>query len=326
MSAMDRVIIIAVVAAIALSGFGTVSGFRSAAAQTAPAQNSAAEPAIHALESRPLAEDIALTKATIALLQAKNFSALRERLDLAIGQLTEDRLRQMSDAFGTGEPASIETISASESHNLRTGEGTSRILLEYGFGSKWVVVDAGIKTKGAEKRFLRLNFFPNSMPLRELNAFHLLGKGTRQYLFLAGWIFAIVMTAYAAYLALRRNAGWRRWVLVLLMPLGLTPTVVMNWNTAQIFIFEALGGAVIPIFAARYPMAFFGKNEALAPYFYISAPLIATAYLIWKGGKGRPASLPAEADQTVLQDGGTRSLFKYLEPNQGGTGADKSAE
>lgn len=69
------------------------------------------------------------------------------------------------------------------------------------------------------------------------------------------------------------------------MPLGLTPTLAVNWNTAQLWVLEVVNnpaGDVIPIFAFRYPMALFGRTEMLVPYLYVSAPLIAFGYLIWQ--------------------------------------------
>jgi hypothetical protein len=66
----------------------------------APAQRSGAELAVPALANEAvsgrLAEDVALTKATISLLQARNFRAIRERLNPAVGEVTDDRFRQMS--------------------------------------------------------------------------------------------------------------------------------------------------------------------------------------------------------------------------------------
>jgi hypothetical protein len=38
----------------------------------------------------------------------------------------------------------------------------------------------------------------------------------------------------------------------------------------------------IPVVAFRYPMALFSRTEVLAPFLYISAPLIALGYLIWQ--------------------------------------------
>jgi hypothetical protein len=232
-----------------------------------------------------LSDDIALTKATISLLAARDFAAVRDRLDPAIGQISDDTLRQMSDLFGASAPTSIETISATETHELRTGDGSSRILLEYALTGKWVVVDAVIKTTAAAKRFPRLFLTTNALPLSELNAFHLFGKGPVQYLFLAGWIAAIGFTGWAMTIAFRRHTGWRRWALIALMPLGLTPTVAVNWNTAQVWVLEAISnsaGSVIPIFNLRYPMALFAYTETHAPFLYISAPLIALGYLIWQ--------------------------------------------
>jgi hypothetical protein len=232
-----------------------------------------------------LSDDTALTKATISLLAAKNNAAFRDRLDPAMGQVSDDKLRQMSDLIGPNEPISIETIWSTETHDLQTGDGNSRILLEYGLTGKWVVVDAVVKTKDASKRFTRLFLTVNALPLRELNAFHLFGKGPVQYLFLAGWIAVIVLTAWAIIIAFRRHTGWRRWALIAAMPLGLTPTVAVNWNTAQVWVLEAVNnpaGQVIPIFAVRYPMALFGRTETLIPYLYVSAPLIALGYLIWQ--------------------------------------------
>ena len=232
-----------------------------------------------------LSDDIALTKATVSLLAAKDTAAVRDRFDPAVGQVSDNTLRQMSDLIGASEPNSIETIWSTEMHNFQTGDGNSRIVLEYGFSGKWVVVDAGIKTEGASKRFYRFFLTANALPLSELNAFHLFGKGPVQYLFLAAWIAAIVFTAGAIIIAFRRHTGWRRWALIALMPLGLTPTVAVNWNTAQVWVLEAISnsaGQFIPIFAGRYPMALFAYTETRVPYLYVSAPLIALGYLIWQ--------------------------------------------
>jgi hypothetical protein len=232
-----------------------------------------------------LSDDVALTKATVSLLAARNTAAVRDRLDPVMGQVSDDTLRQMSDLIGASEPTSIETIWSTEAHNLQTGDGISRIVLEYRLADKWVVVDAVVKTGAASKRFYRLFLTPNTLPLRELNAFHLFGKGPVQYLFLAGWIAVIVFTAWAIAIAFRRHTGWRRWALIALMPLGLTPTLAVNWNTAQVWVLEAVSnpaGHFVPIFAFRYPMALFGQTEILVPYLYVSAPLIAFGYLIWQ--------------------------------------------
>ena len=231
-----------------------------------------------------LSDDIAFTKATIALLATKDFTSVRDRLDSGIGQASDETLDRMSNLFGVSEPASIETISGTETRNLQTGAGNSRILLEYGVIGKWLVVDAVINTQAASKRFTRLYISANNQPLRELNAFHLFGKGPVQYLFLAGWLTVIALTAFAMAIAFRRHTGWRRWALILSMPLGLTPTVAVNWNTAQIWVIEAVSnsaGEAIPIFAFRYPMAMFGHNEIHVLYLYVSAPLIALGYLFW---------------------------------------------
>jgi hypothetical protein len=180
--------------------------------------------------------------------------------------------------FGAGDPTSIETIWSTEAHSLQTGDGNSRVVLEYGLAGKWVVVDAVVRTQGGSKRFYRLMLTVNTLPLKELNAFHL-------FLFLAGWIAAIVLTIWAITIAFRRHTGWRKWGLIALMPLGLTPTLAVNWNTAQVWILEAVSnpsGQVVPIFAFRYPMAWLGHSETLVPYFYVSAPLIAFGYLIWQ--------------------------------------------
>ena len=185
-----------------------------------------------------LSDDIALTKATVSLLAARDFAAVRDRFDPVIGQVSDDTLLQMSDLIGASAPTSIETIWSAEGHSLRTGDGNSRILLEYGLAGKWVVVDVVVKTEAASKRFPRLFLTANALPLSELNAFHLFGKGPVQYLFLAGWIAVIGFTGWAITIAFRRHTGWRRWALIGLMPLGLTPTVAVNWNTAQRWVLE----------------------------------------------------------------------------------------
>jgi hypothetical protein len=204
----------------------------------------------------------------------------------------------MSDLIGTGEPSSIETISETGGHNIKTGDGNSRMILEYTLpGKKWVVVDAVVKTQAASKRFIRLYLTANALPLRELNAFHLFGKGAVQYLFLAAWVATVLLTGWAITIAFRRHAGWRRWALIALMPLGLTPTLAVNWNTAQMWVVEAgINSAVtvVPVFAIRYPMVVFSRTENLVPLLYISAPLLAFGYLIWQRAWSNNKASPAD--------------------------------
>ena len=258
-----------------------------------------AAPAVDAPNAR-ISDDIALTKATISLLAAKNIAAVRGRLDPMIGQVSDETLRQMSDVIGAGTPISIETVWSAETHRLESGDGNSRIILEYGLSGKWVVVDAVIKTETATKRFVGLHFIINALPLSELNAFHLLGKGPLQYLFLAGWIAVITLTALAISAAFRRHRGWRRWALVLLMPLGLTPTFAVNWTTAQMWVLETANNSAVhfvPVLAFRYPMALFAYTEYGTPFLYVSAPLIAFGYLIWHWARSqRRAPLASLAD------------------------------
>jgi len=113
-----------------------------------------------------LSDDVALTKATVSLLAARDIAAVRDRLDPAMGQVSDDTLRQMSNLIGASEPTSIEPIWSTETRNLRTGDGNSRIPLEYGLTGKWVVVDAVVKTQGASKRFYRLFLTTNTLPVR----------------------------------------------------------------------------------------------------------------------------------------------------------------
>jgi hypothetical protein len=246
-----------------------------------------------------LSDDLALVRSTISLLQTGDFATVRGRFDpWVLGVGADESLRRMSDALGHDEPTSVRVISAKETHNVQSGDGSSRILLEYQFGSKWIVADAIVKTVGTDKRLIGLNFAVNAVPLSELNAFHLVGKGAAQYLFLLSWLLTIALTGWAMYLAHRRQSGWRRWLLVTMMPLGLTPAMAMNWNSAQIFILEAFGnpaGYITPIFSIRYPMALLGHTETGAPYLYISAPLLAVAYPVWLWMKRKSQSASAIA-------------------------------
>jgi hypothetical protein len=274
---------VATLTAGALSAGALSAGALSAGALSAGVLTAGAL-AAEAPNSR-LSDDIALTKAVVSSLAAKDTAAVRGQLDPAMGQVADDKLLQMSDLIGASEPTSIETIWSAEGHNLQTGDGNSRILLEYALAGKWVVVDAVVKTEGSSKRFARLFLTSNTLPLRELNAFHLFGKGPVQYLFLAGWIATILLTGWAIIAAFKWHTGWRRWALIVLMPLGLTPTLAVNWNTAHVWVLEAVSnsaGQVIPFFALRYPMALFGYTETLVPYLTLSAPLIAFGYLIWQ--------------------------------------------
>jgi hypothetical protein len=111
-----------------------------------------------------LADDIALTKSAISLLAAKDFTAVRDRLDPKMGPISDETLQKMADVIGASEPISIETVWSTEAHSLETGDGGSRIMLEYGLTGKWVVVDAVVKTQAASKQFTRLYFNINAQP------------------------------------------------------------------------------------------------------------------------------------------------------------------
>jgi hypothetical protein len=237
-----------------------------------------------------LDDDVAMTKATVSLLAARDIAAVRSRLDPIVGPVSDDVLRKLSDMVAANEPTSIETIYADERRNLQTGDGSSRVLLEYAYPGKWVLVDVAIRSKDNQKHFFRLFLTPNGVPLREANRFYFFGKGPAQYLFLAAWLAAIALVGWAIKIAFRRHTGWRRWVLIAAMPLGLTPTLAMNWNTAEMWVTEAINnpaGRAIPIFAVRWPMVMLGRTEFLVPYFMISAPLFAVGYLIWYWRRGR---------------------------------------
>jgi hypothetical protein len=251
-------------------------------AYVAPA--SAADPT----DARLIA-DVAVAKATITLLQSRDFTALHERLDPSIGPLPDDVLARMADPIA-GEAKSVETISSKGRFDLASGNGESQTILEYQIDPHWVVANVVVKTENNIKRVSGLFFSINSQPLRELNVFRLSGKGFAQYAFLAGWIGVIGLTGCAMVLAFRRHSGWRRWALMIVMPLGIGPAAAMNWSNGA---FWTLGGAVTngtasfyPILSVRIPMAWFGMfggAEFGAPYLYMSAPLIAIVYLIWRG-------------------------------------------
>jgi len=239
-----------------------------------------------------LVADVTVAKSIISLLQSRDFTAIRAQFHPVVGPVTDVLLARMADVIA-GEPTSIETISSSGRYNVETGNGNSRTILEYEIGPHWIVADAVVNTENNVKLVSGLHFAVNDKPLRELNAFHLGGKGFAQYAFLACWMGIIGLTGYAMITAFRRQSGWRRWLLIVAMPLGLTPTVAMNWNTAQSWILEAVtvpAGSSFPIFAIRFPMALFGNTETGTPYLYISAPLIAVGYLIWRCLRQAPAA------------------------------------
>jgi hypothetical protein len=243
-----------------------------------------------------LIADVAVAKATITLLQSRDFTALRKRLDPAIGPLSDNALARIADPVA-GEAKSIETISSKGSFDPAARNGESQIILEYQIDPHWVVANVVVKTENNIKRVSGLYFSVNDQPLRELGVFRLSGKGFVQYAFLAGWIGIIGLTGCAVVLAFRRHSGWRRWALIIAMPVGLGPAVAMNWNNAAFWTFGGTvtkgAAAFYPILSARIPMAWFGMfggAEFNAPYLYMSAPLIAIGYLIWRGIDSRTSA------------------------------------
>jgi hypothetical protein len=58
-----------------------------------------------------LMADVAVAKATITLLQSRDFTAVRDRFQPALGPLPDDVLAGMADVIA-GEAKSVETISS----------------------------------------------------------------------------------------------------------------------------------------------------------------------------------------------------------------------
>ena len=236
-----------------------------------------------------LTADVAVAKGTITLLQSRDFTAARKQFHPNTGSLPDDALARMADIVA-GDVKSVETISSRGRFDISPGNSESQTILEYQIGSRWVVADVVIKTENNIKRVSGLYFSVNSQPLRKLNAFRLSERGFAEYAFLAAWIGIVGLTGYAIVLAFRRQSGWRRWALMIAMPIGVGPAVAMNLSNAA---FWVLGGpetrgavSFYPILSARFPMAWFGMfggNEFSVPYLYMSVPLIAIGYLIWRG-------------------------------------------
>ena len=174
-----------------------------------------------------LVADVTMAKATIALLQLRDFISVRERFHPAIGPLSDEVLGHMSGIVA-GETQSIETVSSKGSFGPGTGNRESQTILEYHIGSRWVTANVVIKTENNIQRVSGLYFSVNNQSLKDSNI--LSGKGFVQDAFLAGWSGTIGLTGYAMILAFRRHSGWRRWVLTIAMPAGFGPAVAMNWS------------------------------------------------------------------------------------------------
>jgi hypothetical protein len=237
-----------------------------------------------------LVADITMAKATIALLQSRDFIGVRERFHPAIGPLSDDVLGRMSGVVA-GETQSIETVSSKGNFNPVAGNRESQTILEYHIGSRWVLANVVIKTENNIQRISGLFFSVNNQPLKDSSI--LSGKGFVQYAFLAGWSGIVGLTGYAMILAFRRHFGWRRWVLTSAMPVGFGPAVAINWSNAAFWTFggsETRGATTFfPIISGRFPMGWFGMfggADFHTLYFYMSVPLIAIGYLAWRSIRG----------------------------------------
>ncbi|MBO0758603.1 MAG: hypothetical protein J2P54_22380 [Bradyrhizobiaceae bacterium] len=101
-------------------------------------------PALAADPTDPqLMADVAVAKATVILLQSRDFAAVRDRFHPAIGPLSDDVLARMADVIA-GEAKSVETISSKGTFATRKN-GESQTILEYQIGSRWIVADVVIK-------------------------------------------------------------------------------------------------------------------------------------------------------------------------------------
>lgn len=240
-------------------------------------------------------EDVARAKHYIALLQAKQFGEIERLMDPSVDESdAHSSLEGMASAIPPGPPLSVKLVGAwrAFSGNLSTHvrARTSKLVLEYHFPERWLVISVLTKEAGGVFTILGMTLDAHSESLEEINSFTLAGRDASDYFLLLSAFAIMLFTIYALVACIRTPMGHGKWFWIPFILIGFGRDV-LNWTT---------GGVTLRLLMIQFPPASFSHWTYAPWYFSLSLPLGALLFVFWRKGRSGPRRARVVIGEGVL--------------------------
>jgi hypothetical protein len=162
----------------------------------------------------------------------RNFTPLQKDLAPSV-QVPDAALMQLATFLNAGEaPKSVTIVT----RNVSTVDGVTRYDLgyQYEFVKDFRLIELNLtKTNGVIK-ITGLHTFEISLPLSQINAFHLKFKSQRFYIFLAGFVLMALFTLATAFACWRTPMKRSKWLWMIFILLGFGELAI-NWTSGVVY-------------------------------------------------------------------------------------------
>ena len=174
-------------------------------------------------------EEAAEGQKVIALVTARDFESLEQRLDISIRTPdARDKFSQIADTIPKGQPKSVSTIGARVFH----GETDTRydLTYEYEYENTWMIANVVFQRKAGTLFIQGVHVAPTPKSQKELNALNLSEKGLLHFAFLALAVVIPLFIVTTLIVCYRTVVAERKWLWYLFIAIGLIQ-FSLNWST-----------------------------------------------------------------------------------------------
>ncbi len=238
-------------------------------------------------------EDVARAKHYIALLRGGKVGEVEGALDASVDRSgARAQLEEMANLFPARRPLSIKLVGAWDHFffNSQARYRTNRLVFEYHYPDRWLVVTVIAKQQGGVSTLLGIGVQPNPGSLEEINRFTLSGKDFSDYFLLFSALGILLFTIYALVACIRTPIGHAKWFWIPFILIGFGSDV-LNWTT---------GGVSLRLLMVRFPPAAFSHWQYAPWSFSLSLPLGALLFVFWRKGRSRPRRARVVIGEGVL--------------------------
>jgi hypothetical protein len=201
----------------------------------------------------------------------RNFTPLQKDLAPTV-QVPDAALMQLAIFLNAGEtPKSVIQVT----RNVSTVEGVTHYDLgyQYEFAKGFRLIELNLTKTGSVIKIIGLHTYDISLPLQQLNAFHLRFKSQRHFIFLGVFVLMALFTLGTAFACWRTPMKRGKWLWMIFILLGFGELAI-NWTTGTVY----YDLAAVELFAAGI-----ARDLAGVWTFQIGLPLGAILFWILRG-------------------------------------------
>lgn len=215
-------------------------------------------------------------------LAAHDYAALERQGDAQLdAKSLRPGLERMSASLPKGTPLDVAPVTWQVVQSNTHGR-LATVAAEYHYpGNQWLVVTAQLSGEPGAFRILGFRLEPLPMPMAQLHAFKLAGKGPVHYFFLLMTVGAVLITLAALVQCIRTPGLRRKWLWVLFILVGVC-AVTLNWTTGAI--------GVNPLYFNLFSAAFMRLGWS-GPWLISFCIPVGALVFLWKHGR-KPAEPP----------------------------------